>query len=342
MAFDLLEPADHAVWDDFIDKSPDGTLFHRWDYLKATEKHARYKLLSLAVYHQGKLICLLPLFCRNVCGFKVILSPPPRTCTPYLGPVMLPEFYRLSQTMREEYAQKVAKGLIDAIASFSSHYISITCVPGVSDMRPFKWSQFQTDTQYTYEVDLDRPLTEIWDNIQPRTRKYIRKYIDRIILRQVRTKKDMEIFFAAEEERYKSQGLIPPLISASYLEDLSKAFNESIRLYLIENEADGDLLGIWGVILNKGRYITWIGGVKPRDDSPIQHANESAYWLTMKSAQEEGCSIYEMVGANTPRLCLFKSKFNPRLVSYFRVHKSNALGAIGETLYRLVLKRRFR
>jgi hypothetical protein len=341
MASDLHEPVDQAVWENFIEESPGGMLFHKWDFLKVTEKYTNHKLLPLAVFDHQKIICLLPLFCRNIYGFKVILSPPPRTCTPYLGPVMLPEFYRLSQTMREEYAKKAVNGLINAITSFSPHYISITCVPGFSDMRPFKWGQFHIDSLYTYEIDLRRPLTEIWDNVQPRTRKYIRKYIDRITLRQVRTKKDLKLFFAAEVDRYKSQGLVPPLISASYLEDLSRVFDKNIRLYLIEDMVNGDLLGIWSVVLYKGRYITWVGGVRPSHDSAIQHVNEATYWLTMKSAKEEGCCTYVMEGANTPRLCLFKSKFNPRLVSYFRAYKSSALGSIGEWFYRMVHKRRF-
>jgi len=342
MAFDYPEPVDRAVWEDFVERSPDGMFFHKWDFLKLTEKHTRYKLLPLTVFHHGKLICLFPLFYRRVYGFKVILSPPPRICTPYLGPVMLPESYRLSQAKREEYAQKAAKGLIDVMASFSPHYASITCVPGIFDMRAIKWNQFQIDVQYTYVIDLDRPLAEIWDNIQPRTRKYIRKYMNRITLRQVQTKKDLEIFFAVEDGRYKSQGLISPLISTSCLKDLSRVFNENIRLYLIEDEANGDLLGIWGVILYKERYITWIGGVRPRVDSSIQHANEVAYWLTMKSAKEEGCRTYVMEGANIPRLCLFKSKFNPRPVSYFRAYKSSVIGAVGEWFYKMVYKRRMK
>lgn len=340
MAFDLTLPIDKGAWEDFIEESPDGMFFHKWGFLKMTEKYSSYQLQTLTVFHHGKLICLLPLFCRSIYGFRVMLSPPPRTCTPYLGPVMLPGLNQLSQTMREEYIRKVSKELIDAIGRFSPHYVSITCVPGFSDMRPLKWSQFQVDVQYTYEIDLERPLMDIWNSIQPRTRKYIRKYMDRITLREVRTKKDLEIFFAAVADRYKSQDLIPPLISASYLEDVSKVFGENIRLYLIENESDGDLLGIWGVVLYKGRYTTWVGGVKPSDDSSIQHVNEAAYWLTMKSAKEEGYRIYVMEGANTSRLCRFKSKFNPRLVSYFRAYKNSAVGKIGERFYRMVRKRR--
>jgi hypothetical protein len=332
---------DRDGWDGFVEESPDGMLFHRWDFLKATEKHTGYKLLPLSIRRQGKLICLFPLYYRDFWGFKALLSPPPRACIPYLGPVMLPEFQHLSQIKKEDYSQKVVQGFIDFMVSLSPHYTSVTCVPGLNDARAFQWNQFHITAQYTYEIDIDRPLSEIWENIQPRTRKYIKKHMDHIILHRVRTRDEREKFYRAVEIRYMKQSLMPPLVSPDFLEELSVIFSRSIRLYLIKDDMNEDVLGVWGMINYKDRCITWVGGVSPGKDSAIQHVNESAYWLTMKSAQEEGCSIYEMAGANTPRLCLFKSKLNPRLASYFRAHKKNALGAIGETLYRRALKRRF-
>ncbi|MBN1324377.1 MAG: GNAT family N-acetyltransferase [Methanotrichaceae archaeon] len=330
---------DRDSWEGLVEESPYGMLFHRWDFLKVIEEHTGYGFLPIGVHREGQLIGLLPLFYRRFGALRVLLSPPPRTSVPYLGPVLPTDHDRYSQIKREAHSKALVQRLLDLMRTLSPHHVAITCVPGIGDVRPFIWNGFQAEPQYTYELDLDRSLQEIWDGIQYRTRKYIKRSMGKISLRRARTREDIEAFYRMEAERYGSQGLMPPLVSVDYLDDLADAFPESVRLYLIEGEED--LLGIWGVVVYKDRYLTWVGGVRPGQDISIQHVNECAYWLTIEGAREEGCRVYELSGANTPRLCLFKSKFDPSLSTYFRVHKKTAFGAAGEMLYRSVLKRRF-
>lgn len=41
---------DKDLWDRFVDESPYGLLFHKWDFLHIIEKHTGYQLLPYGVY----------------------------------------------------------------------------------------------------------------------------------------------------------------------------------------------------------------------------------------------------------------------------------------------------
>jgi hypothetical protein len=46
----ILEEKDIGIWDDFIARSSNGTIFHRFEWLKAAEEHSKMQLIPLAVY----------------------------------------------------------------------------------------------------------------------------------------------------------------------------------------------------------------------------------------------------------------------------------------------------
>jgi len=80
------------LWDDLVDRSHHGLIFHKWDFLKIVEKHSGYRLMPLGVYKGDKLTCIFPIFCSREMGMKMVLSPTPHACIPYPGPVMGPMY----------------------------------------------------------------------------------------------------------------------------------------------------------------------------------------------------------------------------------------------------------
>lgn len=72
----LLVIDDSSIWDDFADRSPYGSLFHKWGFLKTIEKHTGYTLLPYGMYSDYKLICIFPAFLKANYGLNVVLSPP--------------------------------------------------------------------------------------------------------------------------------------------------------------------------------------------------------------------------------------------------------------------------
>jgi len=75
MAIKLI--SDSKQWDDFIDRSICGLIYHKWDFLKIVERYTNFDLLSYGVFKGATLICIFPLFYKKINGLKCLFSPPP-------------------------------------------------------------------------------------------------------------------------------------------------------------------------------------------------------------------------------------------------------------------------
>jgi hypothetical protein len=63
----------------------------------------------------------------------------------------------------------------------------------------------------------------------------------------------------------------------------------------------------------------WQGGAKTDADIPI---NDLVDWRIMTDAIDRGIDRYDLVGAWTPRLCEYKAKFAPDLVTYSEIRNT--------------------
>ncbi len=75
-------------WDTIISQSPQGTLFHTWNWLKITEKHTDMKLFPVVGIKDNKPVGVFPLFFQKKGPVRLVFSPPPHAALPYLGPVL--------------------------------------------------------------------------------------------------------------------------------------------------------------------------------------------------------------------------------------------------------------
>jgi hypothetical protein len=46
MLVELLD--DKKLWDQFVENSPQGLLFHKWDFLKTVKRHSKCQFLPMA------------------------------------------------------------------------------------------------------------------------------------------------------------------------------------------------------------------------------------------------------------------------------------------------------
>ncbi len=178
MTVQLLNDKD--IWDTFIDESPSGLLFHKWDYLTITGKHTGYTFLPYAVYKGEELICLYPLFQKRIHGVNAVFSPPPLTVIPHLGCVMSREFEALKQSKKETFLKLVSDEMRQEIQSLSPNYISITLVPDFLDIRQFIWDGFSTSIHYSYVVNLEKSLDELWGDLHYKLRNKLKKLQNQI------------------------------------------------------------------------------------------------------------------------------------------------------------------
>ena len=121
----MLEKVSPKEWDEFVEASPQGTIFSLTKWL---DLFGDYELLGY--YKNG-----------NLTGGIVLQKPMP--LTPFQGVLVKPTEGKYTTRMSLE--NEVAEALIPAIGrtTFSNHYNFI-------DIRPFLWHGFSSTIKYTY------------------------------------------------------------------------------------------------------------------------------------------------------------------------------------------------
>jgi hypothetical protein len=119
MTVELLE--DKKRWDQFVETSPQGSLFHKWDFLKTVERHSKYKFLPYCVYSGDQPICIFPFFItRDRRGMTYMVSPPHLhvgTQIWYLGPAFDPSVQARKATNKSTRKATNKANILDQVTS---------------------------------------------------------------------------------------------------------------------------------------------------------------------------------------------------------------------------------
>ncbi len=313
--------ADKKVWDEFVDASPNGTLFHRWELLQIISRHTGYKLQCYGIYERDELTGIIPFFLFRKGPIKHASSPTPilRTNMLYAGFAMSSSFSSLAQCEKEERMERMVSDIDRALKSQKVNNTSIGLTPGYVDVRPFYDNGYDLDLVYTYIIDLDRPIEQVWEGFDRDCKKNIRETAkNELFMKETR---DVETFFDVMNQCLQGQGAnFYNLSTPQYIRDLMDAFPESIKMYFMYNGEDR--IGIKANIIYKDHYISWMGNVTPQRNIS---ANEFFYWEFIKYAKAHGCRQFENFGTEARRLNDFKSKFNPTLVPCLYVERKDTI-----------------
>lgn len=330
----ILTIDDSSIWDDFIDRSPYGTIFHKWGFLETIEKHTGYTLLPYGMYVKDQLVCIFPAFLKSNYGVNIILSPPPRTGIPYMGFVMSSEYNDLTQNGKEVRLKDIVQGITGKLDEISPVYVSFQLIPELNDIREFKWNDYSVDPLFTYYLSTDVPLEDISKGFSRSTKSIISKIRNNRFNMEIKESNDLSLFSELLSKRYEEQGMRFPIVNMEYLADLIRLYPDNIKLYYVYG-GNGNIAGSSLAILYKDKVISWLGTPKPDVSLPV---NELLFWEFIKIAKNRN-SKFEIGGADTQRLCSFKSRFNPSLETNYRVFRRKNIGVVAEWVYLNVYKK---
>jgi len=321
MAVELLD--DKKLWDQFVENSPQGLLFHKWDFLKTVERHSRYQFLPYCVYSGEQLRCIFPFFItRGRLGLTVMCSPPPHAQIPYLGIAFDPSVQALKALAREKIFEQVTGELCGEIDKIAPNHVYFKTVPNFLDVRSFIWKNFTAHLWFTYAIDLEKPIDEIWGGFSRRCRQGIKPLS--ALSPQIRQTNDVSLVLDIWRERFRERGIEVPLLSDSYLKELAATFPQDVTVYSVS--IDGRLAGATACcVLREDRYGYWIGNVNARKDL---NTNEFLIWEIIQHAKSEGFKTLDLFGAPNQRISKFKSKFDPVLEPFCYVEKTDTVGKI--------------
>ena len=314
------------TWDALIEASPYGTIFHTLDWLRIAEKHTNSKLYPLIGVKGEEIIGAFPVFYKNQGPLKMVFSPPPKTAIPYMGPVLI-GYDQLGQAKKDSLVIEFYTQLDKFINEIKHHYSSFMFTPHLDDCRPFKWLGYQVEPMYNYILDISTGMPNLESNFTYRTRKSIEQAEKKGIKVEFGSKKELQILYDMLHDRYADQGKTLP-ISKKYLLDVcDRFFPNNLKVFILVHQ--DNIVGGVIKLCYKDRIIDWVGHPKTN----LLGAGDFLHRETMKWGVENKYHYYEFIGANTPSISRFKSKFNPSLHVNFKVKNATVSGVLAEKVY---------
>lgn len=318
-----------ASWDQWLAQSEAGTFFHQIDVLDVLNKHAETTLHHLVGFKGNQPVGALPVFELSKGPFTFVLSPPPKLGVPALGPVLF-DADQLKRHTLEKRNRRFIDGCVDWINSnISPNYTRIVSEPAYHDPRPFAWNGFDMTPYHTYHVDLTAGESVVMDRFKKSLRSDIRRSQDEDYTVRRGDKHDARWIINKVEERYEAQGEAFT-ITPSYIDDLLHAVGlDQLPVYV--GELNGERIsGILSPRFDSTMYY-WQGGGRPDVSFPM---NDLIHWQLIQDGIDEGYAVYDLVGANTRRLCEYKSKFGPSLRTYYELEAGSTATTLLTKLYK--------
>ncbi|MFC7098964.1 GNAT family N-acetyltransferase [Halobaculum marinum] len=325
--------------DEWSDALPsDGfEVFHTPEALDALDSHANGELRLYGGFKGEQAVGLAPIFVRKQAFGTAAMSPPPGFGVPRLGPLVTPASPK--QRKQERVNGRFTEGLLKELdVGSSTTLFRMVCPTSYPDPRPFGWSQLSMKPSFTYHLPVGEDTDAIMSSFSKSLRRDISDAQDLDVTVEVEGRQAIRRIYEQARERYEEQDE-PFTLTWPYVRDLTDALSavDRCRPYVVR-DADGEFRsGIIALYSNDAAYF-WLGGAIATVDGTA--VNSLVHWSIIEdiAAGEplESVDTYDLMGANTERLCQYKSKFGANLVHYYTVESEGAGMKAAKTAYRLM------
>jgi len=310
--------------------------FHTPAALSVLDDHASGDLHLFAGYKGQNPVALLPLFIQRRAVGSMVTSPPPGFSVPRLGPIVMPASPK--QRKRERLNRRFAEAIVEETDIDSpTTLFRMVANTAYTDPRPFVWSDFSLDTSFTYVLDVaDTTPEELLADCSKSLRREIRDARDLDVTIQQEGVEGAKAIYDRTDERYAEQDEEFAL-SWEYVRDLIEALDERARVY-VARDPDGDFLsGVTALYSNDAAYF-WQGGARGEYNGTT--VNSLIHWRILEDIAEappiESVTQYDLMGANTERLCRYKSKFGASLEPYYVFESSGPQMQLAKRAYQAI------
>jgi len=303
---------DLKAWDDFVERSPQGSIFSSSSWFKVLNEAHDGTSEILVVFKNGRIVGGILIFVRKKSIFKVVGLPP---LTPFTS--VLFDESNLKKLPKIESQQKI---IIKAISDYlikKYGFISISLQPNVGDIRQFLWCGWNAIVNYTYESEI-RNLKELWNNLGKDARTTINKGKHNGL---TISNGDISDFYGLYVKTFSRQNLGTP-IKEDFIKKLycilSK--NNKCKLYFSKTKEGKNAASALVVWDNKKAYYL----LAASDPEIKEGAPSFLLWKIIEDISKSFEKL-DLVGANTPHIVKFKNEFATKLVPYYGVEKYNSL-----------------
>jgi len=283
----------NELWDSFLTTLRSSTIFHQSDWLTILQNQHNFELKKLGIYKSGKLVGLLPLFFKKVGFLRVASSPLYMEDTPYLG------FAADDVNINE---------VVDAIYHYmSENRLKFIRFVQKQDFKNLQKREYlEVFEKHTHILEIDRPVDELWKNLEGRCRTAIRKAEKCAIeISLVSDVQKVEDYYRMLQEVYGRQQLLYPH-PLKFFVDMFNKYNRK-QLYILLAETDGKIISGGIFILDK-ETVYYLNGASLKEYNNTG-VNNYLQWKSILHAHEMGIRYYDFVGSDQKRFGTFKKSF---------------------------------
>ncbi|WP_435174381.1 lipid II:glycine glycyltransferase FemX [Halorussus sp. AFM4] len=339
--------------------------FHLPEALEVLDRHADAELQLFGGFKGQQPIALLPVFVQRRSVGTAVTSPPPSMGVPRLGPILMPTSpkRRKQEKVNNEFTETVlqqvgtdlgldrrlaAAGVESPMADRVLDTLDVDsrltlfrmeCNAAYGDPRPYAWGNLQVEPNFTYFLDVEgRSAEEVRKSFSKSLRRDIRDAEELDVTVETEGVEGARAVYRATQRRYAEQDE-PFSLTWSYVRDLFEALadDDRARAY-VARDGDGEYLSGITVLYSNDHAYFWQGGAKAIYEGTA--VNSLIHWRLIEDLIEdppvESVTKYDLMGANTERLCRYKAKFGADLVPYYVVESPGAAMNVAKRAYKLV------
>jgi len=328
--------------DEWRDTLPDDgfEVFHTAEALSVLDGYVDGDLRLYSGYKGDHPVGLVPVIVRDTLFSTIVCSPPPGMSVPRLGPVLMPNSPK--RRKREKVNQRFIDAVLDTVEGNSPlELFRMVCNTRYADPRPFRWQNFDLDTKFTYVLDLNgADGDEVFSSFSKSLRREVRDAEKLDVTVQQESVDGAKRIYEQTRDRYREQDRGFSLPKA-YVEDLVEELRtvDRARAYTARDRDDEFLTGITVLYSNDAAYY-WQGGTRTVHDGVS--INSLLHWRIIQDVIEdpprESVTRYDLMGANTERLCRYKSKFGADLVPYYGIESSGRTMSLAKKTYQALVR----
>jgi len=357
-----VERLDLSEWESAL--PDDGfEVFHLPEALDALDRHVDAEMQLFGGFKGQQPIALLPAFVQRKSVGTAVTSPPPGAGVPRLGPILMPTSpkRRKREKVNNEFTASVlervgtdldlderlaeagvdspvAESVLDRLDVDSRLTLfRMECNAAYGDPRPYAWGNLRVEPRFTYVLELaDRSVEDVRNSFSKSLRREIRDAEALDVTVETEGLSGAREVFEATERRYGEQDESFDL-TWPYVRDLFEALGERARAYVARDASGEYLSGVTALYSNDAAYF-WQGGAKAVYEGTA--VNSLIHWRLVEDVVAdppvESVTQYDLMGANTERLCRYKAKFGADLVPYYVVESRGAAMNVAKQAYQLV------
>jgi hypothetical protein len=307
----LKNAEDFKNWDNLVDTSLHGTIFHRSSWINTSSKSLNKVPKIYGCFEDNQLIGGCSLFVNNLKFHKLASSV--IEMTPY-GGIVLAKSLSDKLRQKERRYRKIIRSLCKALGEEHFDYIELIGSPDFFDVRPFTWNNWNSDIRYTYYLAL---FDGFPGSYSQNVRRDIKKAVDNHIT--IKQMADSSIFYDLFCKTFIKQDLRPPVPKRFIDRTIDLLKSENLGEMWVAETSNGDIASTEIVLWDRKRAYRWAAASDP------QYLQTGAVTFLLssifQSLKNKGFKEINLMAANTPNLSKFISGFNPNLLPYHKVYK---------------------